>query len=198
MDMNWVELVVAILSGLAATIPLVIQLVKYVKQTIKEKNCEVRSAPINDDGGFEVGSTISIDGESFDRAKYQFKEWKFYDDEGKEFVPENLTMTTTGKSITFTMPNFDMTAEYIYERIPEEEKPEEPGTDEPGFELPDIDIELPEINYDDMSQGEHNIPTVNFFKNLVKMIKDFIQQIGEFFSSLSIEDIGAALEGIVG
>jgi len=38
MDMNWVELVVAILSGLAATIPLVIQLVKYVKQTIKEKN----------------------------------------------------------------------------------------------------------------------------------------------------------------
>ncbi len=167
-------------------------------RTIKEKNCEVRSAPINDDGGFEVGSTISIDGESFDRAKYQFKEWKFYDDEGKEFVPENLTMTTTGKSVTFTMPNFDMTAEYIYERIPEEEKPEEPGTDEPGFELPDIDIELPEINYDDMSQGEHNIPTVNFFKNLVKMIKDFIQQIGEFFSSLSIEDIGGALEGIVG
>ena len=167
-------------------------------RTIKEKNCEVRSAPINDDGGFEVGSTISIDGESFDRAKYQFKEWKFYDDEGKEFVPENLTMTTTGKSVTFTMPNFDMTAEYIYERIPEEEKPEEPGTDEPGFELPDIDIELPEINYDDMSQGEHNIPTVNFFKNLVKMIKDFIQQIGEFFSSLSIEDVGGALEGIVG
>ena len=167
-------------------------------RTIKEKNCEVRNAPINDDGGFEVGSTISIDGESFDRAKYQFKEWKFYDDEGKEFVPENLTMTTTGKSVTFTMPNFDMTAEYIYERIPEEEKPEEPGTDEPGFELPDIDIELPEINYDDMSQGEHNIPTVNFFKNLVKMIKDFIQQIGEFFSSLSIEDIGGALEGIVG
>ena len=167
-------------------------------RTIKEKNCEVRNAPINDDGGFEVGSTISIDGEPFDKAKYQFKEWKFYDDEGKEFVPENLTMTTTGKSVTFTMPNFDMTAEYIYERIPEEEKPEEPGTDEPGFELPDIDIELPEINYDDMSQGEHNIPTVNFFKNLVKMIKDFIQQIGEFFSSLSIEDIGGALEGIVG
>ena len=167
-------------------------------RTIKEKNCEVRNAPINDDGGFEVGSTISIDGEPFDKAKYQFKEWKFYDDEGKEFVPENLTMTTTGKSVTFTMPNFDMTAEYIYERIPEEEKPEEPGTDEPGFELPDIDIELPEINYDDMSQGEHNIPTVNFFKNLVKMIKDFIQQIGEFFSSLSIEDVGGALEGIVG
>ena len=39
--MDWMEvirLVVAIISGLAATIPLVIQLVKYVKQAIKEKN----------------------------------------------------------------------------------------------------------------------------------------------------------------
>ena len=38
MEMEWVKYVVSILSGLAAAIPLVIQLVKYVKQTIKEKN----------------------------------------------------------------------------------------------------------------------------------------------------------------
>lgn len=39
--MDWVEIlkfVAAIASGLAAAIPLAIQLVKYVKQAIKEKN----------------------------------------------------------------------------------------------------------------------------------------------------------------
>ena len=38
MEMEWVKWIVSILSGLAAAIPLVIQLVKYVKQTIKERN----------------------------------------------------------------------------------------------------------------------------------------------------------------
>ena len=39
--MNWMEVlkyVTAIVSGLAAAIPLVIQLIKYVKQAVKEKN----------------------------------------------------------------------------------------------------------------------------------------------------------------
>jgi len=35
---NWVQLAVAILSGLATAIPLVIQLVKYVQKAIQEKN----------------------------------------------------------------------------------------------------------------------------------------------------------------
>ena len=35
---NWIELIVTILSTLLMMIPLVIQLVKYVKQAIKEKN----------------------------------------------------------------------------------------------------------------------------------------------------------------
>ena len=42
--MDWAEIlkfIAAILSGLAATIPLVIQLVKYVKQAIKERNWNV-------------------------------------------------------------------------------------------------------------------------------------------------------------
>lgn len=38
MDSEWVRLIVSVLSGLAATIPLVIQLVKYVRKTIQEKN----------------------------------------------------------------------------------------------------------------------------------------------------------------
>lgn len=39
--MDWMEVlkyIAAICSGLAATIPLVIQLVKYVKQAVKERN----------------------------------------------------------------------------------------------------------------------------------------------------------------
>lgn len=38
MDAEWVRMVVAILSGLATSIPLVVQLVKYVQKTIREKN----------------------------------------------------------------------------------------------------------------------------------------------------------------
>lgn len=36
--MEWVEYVVSILAGLAAAIPLVVQLVKYVQAAVKEKN----------------------------------------------------------------------------------------------------------------------------------------------------------------
>lgn len=38
MDMEWVKLLVSVLSGLAAAIPLVIKLVEYVQKAIKEKN----------------------------------------------------------------------------------------------------------------------------------------------------------------
>lgn len=36
--MEWLEYALAIISGLAAAIPLIVQLIKYVKQAIKEKN----------------------------------------------------------------------------------------------------------------------------------------------------------------
>ena len=36
--MSWVEIVVSILSGLAVCIPLVVQLVKVVRNSVKEKN----------------------------------------------------------------------------------------------------------------------------------------------------------------
>lgn len=38
MELNWVEIVISILTGLAAAIPLVVQLVKYVQKAVKEKN----------------------------------------------------------------------------------------------------------------------------------------------------------------
>jgi len=36
--MAWLELIIAILSGITACIPLVISLVKYIQRAIKEKN----------------------------------------------------------------------------------------------------------------------------------------------------------------
>lgn len=36
--MEWYEIIVSILAGIATTIPLVIELVKYVEKSIKEKN----------------------------------------------------------------------------------------------------------------------------------------------------------------
>ena len=38
MDSNVVNIIVSVLSGIAACIPLVVQLVKYVKQAVQEKN----------------------------------------------------------------------------------------------------------------------------------------------------------------
>lgn len=38
MDSNVVNIIVSVLSGIAACIPLVVQLVKYVKQSVQEKN----------------------------------------------------------------------------------------------------------------------------------------------------------------
>jgi hypothetical protein len=38
MDIEWVDLVIALLSGLAAAIPLVIKLVEYVRIATREKN----------------------------------------------------------------------------------------------------------------------------------------------------------------
>lgn len=36
--MEWYEIIISILSGLAVTIPLVVKLVEYVKQAVQEKN----------------------------------------------------------------------------------------------------------------------------------------------------------------
>ncbi len=38
MEMEWVKLIISILSGLAAAIPLVIKLIEYVQKAVKERN----------------------------------------------------------------------------------------------------------------------------------------------------------------
>lgn len=41
MDMEWVKLLLAVLSGLSAAIPLVVKLAEYVRKAAKEKNWNV-------------------------------------------------------------------------------------------------------------------------------------------------------------
>lgn len=60
--MEWVNIVVSILSGLAVTIPLVVELVKYVKMVVREKNWNslinlVLELMQEAEGLFEEGST---------------------------------------------------------------------------------------------------------------------------------------------
>ena len=61
MEMDWVGLVVSILSGLAAAIPLVVQLVNYVQKAVKEKNWNKMLEMVMDlmetaEGMFESGA----------------------------------------------------------------------------------------------------------------------------------------------
>ena len=59
--MDWVGVVISILSGIAVAIPLVIQLVKYVQQAVKEKNWNKMLEMVMDlmetaEGMFESGA----------------------------------------------------------------------------------------------------------------------------------------------
>lgn len=59
--MEWFNVIISILSGLAVTIPLVIELVKYVKKAVKEKNWGalvnlVTSLMKEAEGKFETGT----------------------------------------------------------------------------------------------------------------------------------------------
>ena len=39
--MEWYEIIISILAGLATAIPLIVELIKYIKQAVKEKNWPV-------------------------------------------------------------------------------------------------------------------------------------------------------------
>ncbi|MBE6746985.1 MAG: hypothetical protein E7558_05995 [Ruminococcaceae bacterium] len=190
------------LINTAKTISLEITMPREVKAT---GHCKIWRIESETDNGLALpGKEITVLRNPIETHE-KFDGWTFYDDAGNEFIPEGLAEDyMTQQEIRFIMPNHDVTVKASKslnlgggdEPGTDEPGTDEPGTDEPGIDLPDIDlpdIEIPDIDYDDMSQGDHNIPTVNFFKNLVKMIKDFIQQIGEFFASLRIEDLGGLI-----
>jgi len=60
--MNWMDFTIAVLSGLAAAIPLVVKLVEYVQKAVKEKNWNklielVLKLMEEAEGKFEDGAT---------------------------------------------------------------------------------------------------------------------------------------------
>ncbi len=58
-----------------------------------------------------------------------------------------------------------------------------PGGDDEGDEDTDIDLDL---DFD----GSHKFDFVNLIQNLIAKLKAFIQQIGDFFSNMSLEGLG--------
>lgn len=48
MEMDWLKYLVSILAGLSAAIPLVVQLVKYIKEAVKQRNWSVVLAKVMD------------------------------------------------------------------------------------------------------------------------------------------------------
>ncbi len=155
-------------------------------RAIGTKKCNVETAAL-ENGKYEVGSDVRVRAEAFATDKYQITGWKFYDDAGNEFVPEGLPEAyMTLSYINFTMPNTDMTVEAIIEKLPEPEQPDDGGSgdvDIPDIELPDIDLDL---DFD----GTHKFDFVNLIQNLIAKLKAFIQQIGDFFSNMSLEGLG--------
>ena len=58
------------------------------------------------------------------------------------------------------------------------------GDDDGGITLPDLDLD---------TDGSHKFSFVNIIKNLVEALKAFIQQIGDFFSNLSLDSLGEVI-----
>lgn len=59
---TWIKLIIAILSGLAAAVPLVFQLIKFVKQSVKAENWSQVVALVLD--YMEAAETMFADGAS--------------------------------------------------------------------------------------------------------------------------------------
>ncbi len=74
---------------------------------IKAENCKINSTSgsLKVRFGTEVSMTQSL-GEDFGA-------WKFYDANNKEFTPENLNISEDNKTVTFTMPDHDITVKAI-------------------------------------------------------------------------------------
>ena len=78
--MSWVEILIAVLSGLITAIPLVIKLVEYVKKAIKEKNWSVLIELVTDymqiaENMFDTGAkrkewVLKMVSESADKVNY--------------------------------------------------------------------------------------------------------------------------------
>lgn len=152
--------------------------------------CRIFSISNQTDEGLAIpGATVTVLRNPLESYE-KFDGWTFYDDAGNEFVPEGLQEDyMTSQQISFTMPDHDMTVKATVS-IDLSGGEDESGSDAPSIEIPDIDID---IDWGELTDGSHSLKVVNFFKNIVEMIKDFIQKIGDFFGSININDIGGVI-----
>ena len=115
--------------------------------------------------------------------------------ETSEYSSYLFTTNTSGK-FTATLEYIPAETDYIefettvltqeFElEVLEPEIPIIPGGDnDGGITLPDLDLD---------TDGSHKFGFVNIIKNLVEALKAFIQQIGDFFSNLSLDSLGEVI-----
>ena len=91
--MEWFELIVSILAGLAASIPLVIKLIEFVQKAIKEKNWNVILSM--------VMNYMTIAEEKFDNGAER-KEWVLaMVEEAAKTVDYDIDMTVISDLIDY-------------------------------------------------------------------------------------------------
>ena len=113
------------------------------------------------------GATVEI---SANLTSENFAGWKVTNAAGEEV---DLGLDNTSVKATITMPDYDIHVEAL----------EKNATSGDGDTDLDIDLDL---DFD----GTHKFDFVNLIQNLIAKLKAFIQQIGDFFSNMSLEGLG--------
>ena len=157
----------------------------------------------SDFGILDITGTTNGEGQSTASIYYKFHNTKGVNGHcvlkvNGETVVDNIVPTaTTYLFVTDTSGKFTATLEYIPAEtdyveftgtllteefeldVLESENPIIPGGDDEG----DTDLDL---DFD----GSHKFDFVNLIQNLIAKLKAFIQQIGDFFSNMSLEGLG--------
>ena len=101
-----------------------------------------------------------------------FLGWKITDASGNEVDLGIADLTAT--EITFTMPDYDLFVEAMYQK-------DEPADDNGGL---DIDNIFGDLDLDNLTQGDSDNPIVNIFNNIIAFFKNIIVTITELFRSI--------------
>lgn len=101
-----------------------------------------------------------------------FLGWKITDASGNEVDLGIADLTAT--EITFTMPDYDLFVEAMYQK-------DEPADDNGGL---DIDNIFGNLDLDNLTQGDSDNPIVNIFNNIIDFIKNIIETIIALFRGI--------------
>ena len=168
-----------------------------------------RKTSTSDFGILDITGTTNGEGQSTASIYYKFHNTKGVNGHcvlkvNGETVVDNIVPTATTYSfVTDTSGKFTATLEYIPAEtdyveftgtllteefeldVLEPENPIIPGGDDEGDENENPDFDL-DLDFD----GSHKFDFVNLIQNLIAKLKAFIQQIGDFFSNMSLEGLG--------